>query len=56
MFDFVDNQVLRIILELGLAIFTAILGFLGGMNYSKKTNKINNISNSKIENINQENK
>lgn len=56
MFDFVDNQVLRIILELGLALFTAILGFLGGINYSKKTNKIGNISDSTIGNIKQENK
>ena len=31
MFDFVDNQVIRIILEVGMAIFTGVLGFLGGI-------------------------
>lgn len=56
MFDFVSNQVLRIILEIGMAIFTGILGFLGGIEYNKKTNKIGNISNSNIRNIKQENK
>lgn len=56
MFDFIDNQVIRIILELGLAIFTAILGFLGGMHYTKKSNSIGKISNSKIRDIKQENK
>lgn len=56
MFDFVDNQIIRIILELGMAIFTGILGFLGGIKYTKKQNKIGNISNSKIDNIKQENK
>ena len=56
MFDFVDNQVIRIILELGLAIFTEILGFLGGIQYTKKINNIGNISNSKIGDIKQENK
>lgn len=56
MFDFVDNQVIRIILELGLAIFTAVLGFLGGIHYTKKTNNIGDISNSHIGNIKQENK
>ena len=56
MFDFVDNQVIRIILELGLAIFTAVLGFLGGMHYTKKTNNIGDISSSNIGNIKQENK
>ena len=55
MFDFVDNQIIRIILELGMAIFTGILGFLGGIKYTKKQNKIGNISNSKIDNIKQEN-
>ncbi len=55
MFDFVDNQIIRIILELGTAIFTGILGFLGGIKYTKKQNKIGNISNSKIDNIKQEN-
>lgn len=56
MFDFVDNQIMRIILELGMAIFTGIIGFLGGIKYTKKQNKIGDISNSKIENIKQENK
>lgn len=55
MFDFVDNQIIRIILELGMAIFTGILGFLGGIKYTKNQNKIGNISNSKIDNIKQEN-
>ncbi len=56
MFDFIDNQMVRIVLELGLAIFTTILGFLGGIEYTKKINKIGNISDSKIRNIKQENK
>ena len=51
MFDFVDNQIMRIILELVMAIFTGIIGFLGGIKYTKKQNKIGDISNSKIENI-----
>lgn len=55
MFDFVDNQIIRIILELGMAIFTGILGFLGGIKYTKKQNEIGDISNSKIDNIKQEN-
>ena len=56
MFDFIDNQITRIILELGMAILTGILGFLGGIEYTKKINKIGNISDSKIRNIKQENK
>lgn len=56
MFDFVDNPMIRIVLEIGMAIFTGILGFLGGINYTKKQNRIGNISNSNIENIKQENK
>lgn len=54
MFDFVDNQIVRIILELGMAIFTGILGFLGGIKYTDKKNKMGNISNSNIGNIKQE--
>lgn len=54
MFDFVDNQVIRIILEVGMAIFTGALGFLGGIKYTNKKNKIRNISNSNIGNIKQE--
>jgi hypothetical protein len=54
MFDFVDNQIVRIILELGMAIFTGILGFLGGIKYTNKKNKMGNISNSNIGNIKQE--
>lgn len=54
MFDFVDNQIVRIILEVGMAIFTGILGFLGGIKYTNRKNKIGNISNSNIGNIKQE--
>lgn len=56
MFDFVNNQGIRIILELGFAIFTAVLGFLGGIHYTQKINQVGDISNSKIRDINQENK
>ena len=56
MFDFIDNQVIRIILEISMSIFTAILGFLGGMQYTKKCNSIGKIKNSKIRDIKQENK
>ena len=54
MFDFIDNQVFRIILEISMAIFTGILGFLGGMKYTKKQNKIGNINNSNQNYIHQE--
>ena len=54
MFDFVDNQVIRIILEVGMAILTGVLGFFGGIKYANKKNKIGKISNSNIENIKQE--
>lgn len=54
MFDFVDNQIMKILLEVVMALFTGILGFLGGMKYTNKKNKIGNISNSNIENIKQE--
>lgn len=56
MFDFVDNQVIRIILEIVMSIFTGVLGFLGGIQYTKKCNSIDNIKNSKIRDIRQENK
>lgn len=56
MFDFIDNQAIRIILEISMSIFTGILGFIGGVQYTKKINKIGNIKNSKIRDINQENK
>ena len=56
MFDFVDNQIVRIILEITMSTFTGISDFLGGIQYTKKYNSISNIKNSKIENIKQENK
>lgn len=56
MFDFVDNQSLRIILELVAILISGIFGFLGGMKYSKKSNRIGNIKNSTIKDINQRNK
>ena len=56
MFDFVENQTLRIILEISMAVFTGILGFLGGVKYTKKQNKIGNIKNSNLNVIQQENK
>lgn len=56
MFEFVDNQIIRIILEVGLAMFTGILGFFGGIAYNKKQNIIGDIKNSTIRDINQENK
>ncbi len=56
MFDFIDNQTIRTILEITIAIFTGILGFIGGVQYTKKTNKISNIKDSTIRDINQENK
>ena len=39
-----------------MAIFTGILGFLGGIKYTKKQNKIGNIKNSNQNIIEQENK
>ena len=58
MFEFVSNQWLRIVLEIILAVFTGLLGFLGGINYNKikKKNNINKIKNSNINNINQSNR
>ncbi len=56
MFEFIDNQLIRTIVELGFAILTAILGFLGGIKYEKNVNKIGNINNSSIRDIKQENK
>lgn len=56
MFDFVDNQVVRIVLEFTFSIITGILGFISGIQYTKKQNKIGNIKNSKIRDIKQENK
>ncbi len=56
MFDFVNNQVIKIILELAMAIISAILGFLGGVNYTKKINKVGNIYGSIVGDIKQENK
>ena len=56
MFDFVDNQIIRIVLEIIMALFTGILGFLGGIKYTKKQNNIGNIKGSIINKINQENK
>lgn len=56
MFDFVDNQVVRIILEIAMEIITGIFGFLGGVQYSKKKNIIKNVNNSNINQINQVNK
>lgn len=56
MFDFVDNQVIKIMLELIVWIISTILGFLGGVNYTKKTNNIGNIYSSNIGDIKQENK
>lgn len=54
MFDFVDNQIIRILLEVVMALFTGILGFLGGIKYTNKKNKLGNISNSNIGSIKQE--
>ena len=56
MFEFIDNQLIRIIVELGFSILTAILGFLGGIKYEKNVNKIGNIDKSTIGDIKQENK
>lgn len=54
MFDFIDNQILRIILEIAMALVSGILGFLGGMKYTSKKNKIGNITNSNVREIKQE--
>ena len=56
MFEFVDNQFLRIILEITAILISGLFGFLGGIKYSKKINKIGSIKNSLINSINQENK
>ena len=56
LFYFVESQILRIVLEISMAIFTGILGFLGGIKYTKKQNKIGNIKNSNQNIIEQENK
>lgn len=56
MFDFVENQIIRIVLE----VFALIVSFLGGIKYEKhirkKQNKIGNINHSNINSISQENK
>lgn len=54
MFDFVDNQIIRILLEVVMALFTGILGFLGGIKYTNKKNNMRNILNSNIRTIKQE--
>ena len=54
MFDFVDNQIIRILLEVIMALFTGVLGFFGGMKYTNKKNKIGNILNSDIGSIKEE--
>ena len=56
MFDFVDNQVLRIILELVVWLIGLVIGFFSGIKYSNKKNKVGNISNSNIGILNQGNK
>lgn len=56
MFDYIDNTIVRTILEVASYLVTAILGFFGGISYSKKVNRIGNINNSNIESIKQENK
>lgn len=56
MFEFVDNQVVRIILEIVMALFTGIIGFFSGINYSNKKNNIKTIKNSIVNGISQVNK
>ncbi|MBR2247779.1 MAG: hypothetical protein IKG58_03280 [Bacilli bacterium] len=55
MFDFIDNNIIKILVEIFMDIFMIILGFFSGIKYSKRNNRIGNIKRSDNNIINQEN-
>jgi len=53
MFDFIDNQNIRIIVEISIYVLTSILSFLGGCSYANKRNKVGVLNKSNKNTISQ---
>lgn len=60
MMEFIDNQTVRVVVEIIILILSTVFGFLGGCTYTKnktnKSNEIRDINSSKVDSISQKNR